>query len=195
MDNKNLLLVDGLGVFKSVSENSGTGRLGDKLDGLNDTRDNDVFNTRVLTLSVFTDKNSVNTLVRSLETNNGLAWSDVGEKVESSSKSQVKRDVTLTDGGSKRTLKSDKVLLDGVNSITGNGSLSIDKDGGNINRFPLNWDLGRLVNLLDSLRNFRTDTITLNQGDSIVTSSVLLTLERRDRGGISSLKKGALVLM
>jgi len=56
-----------------------------------------VLNTRVLSLSVLTDEDSVDVVVSSLVSLDGNTRSDVGEKGECSSKCQVERDVTLSD--------------------------------------------------------------------------------------------------
>lgn len=97
--NADLLLVDGLGVLEGETENTLGGLLGDKLDALDNTVDNNVLDTRVFTLGVLTDQNGVNTIVGGLVAGNGAARTDVGEQVEGTTESQVKRDVTLTDGG------------------------------------------------------------------------------------------------
>ena len=94
-----LLLVDGLGVLEGEAENALRGLLGDKLDALNNAIDNDMLNTRVFTLGVLTDKDSVDTVVGSLVAGDGAAGTDVGEQVESTTESQVQGDVTLTNGG------------------------------------------------------------------------------------------------
>lgn len=168
VDGKNLGLANGAGVLESVSENTLRSLLGDKLDGLDDTRDNNVLDTGVLTLGVLTNEDGVDTVVGGLVTNNRLARTDVGEEVEGSSKGQVEGNMSLTDRGSKRTLKGDKVLADRVDSSLRNGSLAIDKDGGDINRLPLNRNLGSLVNVLDSLGNLDTNTVSLDQSHGVV---------------------------
>lgn len=56
-----------------------------------------VLNTRVLSLGVFTDQNGVDIVVGSLVTLDGDTWTDVGEKGEGSSQSQVKGNVTFSD--------------------------------------------------------------------------------------------------
>jgi len=56
-----------------------------------------VLNTRVLSLSVFTDEDGVDVIVSSLVSLDGNTRSDVGEKGECSSECQVERDVTLSD--------------------------------------------------------------------------------------------------
>lgn len=97
--NADLLLVDGLSVLEGEAENALGGLLGDELDALDDTVDNDVLDTRVFTLSVLTDQDSVDTVVGGLVAGDGAARTDVGEQVESTAQSQVQGNVTLTNGG------------------------------------------------------------------------------------------------
>jgi hypothetical protein len=94
-----LLLVDRLGVLEGEAQNALGGLLGDELDALDNTIDNDVLNTGVFTLGVLTDQDSVDTVVGGLVAGNGAARTDIGEKVESTAQSKVKGDVTLTNGG------------------------------------------------------------------------------------------------
>ena len=56
-----------------------------------------MFNTRVFTFSVLTDKHGVDVVIGSLITLDGQARSHVREKVESTTKGKVERDVTLSD--------------------------------------------------------------------------------------------------
>lgn len=62
-----------------------------------------MLNTRVLSLSVLSDKNSVHIVVSGLVTSNRDTRSNVGEEGESSSESQVEGNVTLTDCESERS--------------------------------------------------------------------------------------------
>lgn len=94
-----LLLVDRLGVLEGEAQNALGGLLGDELDALDNTIDNDVLNTGVFTLGVLTDQDSVDTVVGGFVAGNGAARTDIGEKVESTAQSKVKGDVTLTNGG------------------------------------------------------------------------------------------------
>jgi len=55
-----------------------------------------MFNTRVLSLRVFTNKDGVDVIIRRLETLDRDARTDVGEEVESSSESQVQGNMTFT---------------------------------------------------------------------------------------------------
>lgn len=171
MDNNDLSLANRAGIFKSVSEDALGSLLCDELNGLDDTRDNDVLDTRVLTLRVLTDEDSVDAVVGGLVTKDRLARTDVSEKIESSSKGQVEGNVTFTDRSSKRALESDEVLADRGDSGLGDCSLTIDKDGSYINWLPFNWDLSSLVNILDSLRNFNSNTVSLNKSDCVVALS------------------------
>lgn len=87
--------------------------VGDELDGLYDASDNlyhpksrsveqrtqttyFVLNARVLSLGIFTNQNRIHIIVRCLEAFNRPTRPDVGEKVKGSSKSQVERDVSLS---------------------------------------------------------------------------------------------------
>jgi hypothetical protein len=99
VDSTDLQLANVLGVLEGETKNTLTGVPGDKLDALDDTVDNGVLDTRVFTLGVLTDEDSVDVVVWGLVTSDRSAWSDVGEEVESSAESQVERDVTLTNWG------------------------------------------------------------------------------------------------
>lgn len=94
-----LLLVDGLGVLEGETQDALGSLLGDELDALDNTVDNDVLNSRVFTLGVLTDEDSVHTVVGGLVTGDGTARTDVGEQVEGTAQSQVQGDVTLTNRG------------------------------------------------------------------------------------------------
>jgi len=91
-----LLAANGLCVLECEAEDALGSLAGDELDALDDTINNDVLNTRVFTLGVLTDQNSVDVVVGGLEASNGPARPDVGEEVEGSAQSQVQRDVALS---------------------------------------------------------------------------------------------------
>jgi hypothetical protein len=101
--NANLLLVDGLGVLEGEAQDTLGSLLGDELDALDDTINNDVLNTGVFTLGVLTDQDSVDIIVGGLVTGDGAAGTDVGEQVESTAQSQVQGDVTLTNGSLEKS--------------------------------------------------------------------------------------------
>lgn len=107
MDNADLLLVDGLRVLESETEDTLGSFASDELDALHDTVDDNVLNTGVFTLGVLTDENSVDVVVGGLVAGNGAARTQVGEQVECTAESQVQGDVTLANGGlEKRSLVS-----------------------------------------------------------------------------------------
>lgn len=54
---------------------------------------------------------------------------------------QVQGNVALSDGGGQRSLKSDGVLLDGVEGLIGDGDLSVLEDRGDADGLPLDGDL------------------------------------------------------
>ena len=85
---------------------------------------------------------SVNIVVSGLVSFYGDTRPDVGEQGEGPSQRQVERDVSLSDGGSKGTLEGDGVLLDAVDGGLGDSGLAVDKDGGDVNLFPLDRGLG-----------------------------------------------------
>ena len=107
----NLLLVDGLGVLEGEAQDALRGLLGDELDALHNTIHNDVLDTRVFTLGVLTDQNSVDAIVGGLVAGNGAAGTDVGEQVEGTAQSQVQGDVALTDGGLKEIAQYCRVAV------------------------------------------------------------------------------------
>jgi hypothetical protein len=98
VDNADLLLVDGLRVLEGETENTLGSLAGDELDALDDTVNNDVLNAGVFTLGVLTDEDSVDVVVGGLVASDGLAGTQVGEKVESTTEGQVQGDVTLANG-------------------------------------------------------------------------------------------------
>lgn len=54
---------------------------------------------------------------------------------------QVQGNVSLSDGGGQRSLKSDSVLLDRVKGLIRDGDLSVLEDGGDADGLPLDGDL------------------------------------------------------
>lgn len=108
-----------LSIVEGITRNT-LGRLpGDELDGLYDTVDDLttqnpsntrpmfskhateathlMLNTRVFSLSVFTDEDGVDIVVWSLEALDGDARTNVGKQVEGTTKRQVQRNVALAD--------------------------------------------------------------------------------------------------
>lgn len=136
VNDADLLAADGLGLLESKTKDTLGSLTSDELDGLDDTIDDDVLNARVLALGVLTDQNSVDVVVRGLETGDGTARSQVGEEVECAAEGKVEGDVTLANGGSKRTLEGDLVLLDVLDRGIRNGGLAILDDRGDVDGLP-----------------------------------------------------------
>lgn len=93
--NANLLLVDGASILEREAENPLRSLLGDELDALHNTINNDVLNARVFTLGVLTDQDSLDIVVGGLVASDRSARAEVGEEVESATEGKVKRDVAL----------------------------------------------------------------------------------------------------
>ena len=64
-----------------------------------------MLNTRILALGIFTDKNSVNIVVRRFIPFDGCTWPDVGKKIECATEGQIKWDVTFSDWAKPKFLK------------------------------------------------------------------------------------------
>jgi hypothetical protein len=96
VDSADLESANVLCVLESVSQDTLGSFSRDELDALYDTINDNVLNTRVLSLGVLTDEDSVDVVVGGLEPNNRLTRTDIGEKVERSAESKVEGDVTFT---------------------------------------------------------------------------------------------------
>lgn len=187
VDSSDTITADGFSVSESITSNTLRSFSGDQLDGLNNTIDNLihvrwysirslikltsylVLNTGIFTFSVFTNEDSINILVRGLVTFDGATRTNVGIQVEGTTEGQVERNVTLTNGSSKRTLESNGTLTDTGNSFIRDGSLTVLDNGGNINLFPFNRSLCGGKDFLDRTRNLGTNTITRDEGDKVIT--------------------------
>lgn len=159
VDDADLLLVDRASVLEGVAQHTLGSLLGDKLDALHDTGHDNVLDTRVFTLRVLTDQDSVDIVVGGLVTRNGPAGTHVCEEVEGTTESKVHGDVTLANGGltqfstensmgiredraySKRTLKRNLVAVYALDGIVGDSLSSILEDGSDIHRLPLDRSL------------------------------------------------------
>lgn len=86
-----------LGVVEGVAGDALGSLVGDELDGLDDAVDDNVLDTRVLALGVFTDEDSVDVVVGGLVALDGNTRADVGEEVEGAAEGEVERDVALAD--------------------------------------------------------------------------------------------------
>ena len=101
VDGSNALTAVRLGIVERVSRNAFGGIPSDELNGLDDTVNNLVLDTGVLSLSVLTYENGVNVVVGSLEALDGDTWPDIGEEVESPTECQVEGDMALADCGER----------------------------------------------------------------------------------------------
>lgn len=97
MDDADLLATDLGGVLEGESQNTLASLTGDELDALDNTVNHDVLDSRVFTLGVLTNENSVDTVVGGLVAGNRPARSQVGEEVECSSQGEVEGNVALAD--------------------------------------------------------------------------------------------------
>ena len=102
MDNADLLAANGLGVLEGESQDTLGSLASNELDALDNTVDNNVLNTRVFTLGVLSDQDSVDVVVRGLVASDGAAGSQISEEVECSSESKVQGDMSLANGGLER---------------------------------------------------------------------------------------------
>ena len=178
MDDANLGLANVLGVLEGVAEHALGGLAGDQLDRLDNTVHNDVLDARVFTLGVLTDEDGVDVVVGGLVSLDALAGTHVGEQVEGPSEGQVERDVALANGSSERALEGDKVALDGLDGGVGNDGLAVlVEGGGDIDRLPLDGDVGGAVDVLDGLCDLRTNAVALDEGDSVFAVAALLARE------------------
>lgn len=96
-----LLLVDRTSVLEGEAQDALRSLPGDKLDALDDTIDNNVLNARVFTLGVLTDQHGINVVVGGLVASDRAAGTQVGEKVEGTTKGKVQRNVALSNGSLK----------------------------------------------------------------------------------------------
>lgn len=92
-----------LGVVESVASHSLRSLERNELNGLDDAIDDLMLDTRVLSLCVLTDQDSVDVVVRGLVAFDGSAWSNVGEEVKGSSEGQVQGHVSLSNWSCQRT--------------------------------------------------------------------------------------------
>ena len=149
---------DILRVLESVSENALGCLSRDELDALDNTINDNMLDTGVLSLGVLTDEDCVDIVVRCLETFDRLAGTDVREEVECAAKSEVQGDVTFANGClfcwsaqktsfiyertySKRSLERNVVLPHTVDSILWDSGLAVYEPWCNIDWLPFDWDL------------------------------------------------------
>jgi hypothetical protein len=177
-------LADVESVLEGVTEHALTGLAGDQLDRLNHTVHNNVLDAGVFALGVLTDEHGVDVVVGGLVSLDALAGTHVGEQVEGPSEGQVEGDVTLADGSSERALEGDKVALDRLDGGVGDNGLAVLVEvRGDIDRLPLDGHAGGGVDVLDGLRDLRTNAVALDQGNSVVAVAALLARESACQAG------------
>jgi hypothetical protein len=96
--NTDLVLARSLSMLESETENAFGCLACNKLDALDNAINNNVLDTRVFTLSVLTNQDSVDVVVWGLVSGNGAARTKVSEEVEGTAKSKVERNVSLANG-------------------------------------------------------------------------------------------------
>jgi hypothetical protein len=155
-----LLAADIASVLEGVAQDALRSLTGDELDALDDTINNDVLDARVLALGVLADQNRIDIVVGGLEAGDGAAGADVGKQVEGAAERQVERDVALANGGGERALERNQVLGDARDGLVGDDRLAVGIEAGrDVDRLPLDGDVGGRVDVLDRLRNLGADAV------------------------------------
>lgn len=167
-------------ILEGISQNALRGRASDELDALHNTIDHDMLNTRVFSLGVLTNQNSVHVVVRGLVAGNRSAGPHVGEEVEGPAERQVERDMTLADRSREGAFERNVVIRDALNGFVRNDRLAVLQPRGYIDRLPLDRHVGCRVDILDRLRNLRPDAVALNQRDCEFPIVALGSLEPGD---------------
>lgn len=172
VDTGDLLAVVLDGKVESETGNAlGLGTGGD-LERLYDTGVGLVLETRVLSLGVFTDDGKVDVLVAGGETWEGLADNNRRVDVEGLTHGDVPRVVAcLLHGGEENTLESDLVALQGLHSLL-ESSLVTASLARYVVLLPLDGDLEGLENLLDRVGDLVSDTITGDEGNSVLATKL-----------------------
>lgn len=98
MHRTNLLPANRFRMLERKPKNPLASILGDQLNALDNTFDDDVLDAGVLSLGIFTDQDGVDVVVGGLVAGNRPTRTNVGEEVEGTAESQVEGDVALTDG-------------------------------------------------------------------------------------------------
>jgi hypothetical protein len=177
VDDADLLAADLGGVLESESQNTLAGLAGDELDALDDTINHDMLDSGVFTLGVLADENGVNAVVGGLVAGNRPARSQVGEEVECSSQGEVEGNMALADRSGEGALEGNLVPLNALNCRRGDAGLAIDKHRCDVNGLPRDRCLGSGEDVLHSLRDLRTNTVSLDDRDREVSAGILLSGE------------------
>ena len=175
-------LVDASNLGSTVGEGEREGELGDTLrlgagddlEGLDNTLNALVLETRVLTLGVLSDDAQVDVLVAGLVAGDVLDQADGSIDVKLLSHGDVEALVAgSADGGVKDTLETELVALErsdrlAESILSAAGTLKT----GNLDLLPLNGDVVGLEDGLDRLGDLGTDTITGDEGDSVLAAEL-----------------------
>lgn len=175
-------LVNASNLGSAVGESEREGELGDTLrlgagddlEGLNDTVDALVLETRVLTLGVLSDDAQVDVLVAGLVAGDVLDQADAGVDIELLSHGDVETLVAgSADGSVKDTLETELVALKrsdrlAESILSSAGAL----ETGDLDLLPLNGDVVGLEDGLDGLGNLGTDTVTGDEGDGVLAAEL-----------------------
>lgn len=119
-----------------------------------------MLNTAVFSFGVFSDQNGVDVVIGCFVALDASAGTHVCEQVEGTTEREVEGDVTFADGGRKGTLQGDQVSLDRLDRLVWKDSSAVPQSRGDINGFPLDGDFCSMIDILDRLRNLRTNTIS-----------------------------------
>lgn len=189
--NPNLLLANSIRILESILQNPLASIPSNQLDTLDDTVNDMMFDAGVLALGVFTDENGIYTVVGSLVADDGLAGTDVGEEVECTTESKVEGNVTLADGGGEGSLEGDEIPFYRIDGRLGDGGLAVDENGCDVDGFPVDWNVSGTVDILHTLGDLGSDTVTLDQRDQVFPVGLFLAIEATDLdfGSVSSVPR------
>jgi len=174
-------LVDASNLGSTVGEGEREGELGDTLrlgagddlEGLDDTLDALVLETRVLTLGVLSDDAQVDVLVAGLVAGDVLDQANGSIDVKLLSHGDVETLVAgSADGGVKDTLETELVALERSDRLAESILSAASLETGNLDLLPLNGDVVGLEDGLDRLGDLGTDTITGDEGDSVLAAEL-----------------------
>jgi hypothetical protein len=175
-------LVDASNLGSTVGESEREGELGDTLrlgagddlEGLDDTGDALVLETRVLTLSVLTDDAQIDILVAGLVAGDVLDEGDGGVDVELLTHGDIEALVAgAADGRVEDTLEAELVALEGGDGLTEGGlGASAVLDTGDGDLLPLDGYVVGLEDGLDGLGHLATDTVTGDQADGVLAAKL-----------------------
>lgn len=99
-------------ILKSIPQYLFTRCFGDEFDRLHDTGDDDMFDSAILALGVFTDENCVDATVGSLVPLNRTTGTDICKERECTTQSQVEGDMAFANRCSEGSFECDGVLFD-----------------------------------------------------------------------------------